>query len=142
MRKTDDRFRAVGTDALMDTDLIFAVCLNDTDSFRRNLNRVLCAVFPDCECLGSRDRGEINAADQLTLIDDFSKVLAVALLAEKHPDGEKTGTEECEGERDKNIYFLSQEITRTFPPEVIVQRSASPEVTRTSPLSVIMMASN
>lgn len=142
MRKTDNRFRSVGADALMDTDLIFAVSCDHTDSVRRNLNRILRAGFSDCKGFCGCDRGEIHGTDQFPLIDDLCKVLAVAFFTENHPCGEKTGAENSEGERDKNIYFLLQEITRTFPFVVTLQRSESPEVMRTSPLSVIIMASN
>ena len=142
MWKTDDRFRSVGADALFDTDLIATVCFDNSDAVRGNLNRVLRPGFADSERFRLLNRREVNRADQFTLINDFRKVLGVAFLAQNHPCAEESDAENGKGEGDQEVCLFSQEITRTFPPFVTLQRSASPEVTRTSPFSVIMIASN
>lgn len=63
MWQTDDRLRTVGADSLPHADLILAVCLNDTDPLRRNLDGILLTGFSQGKGLRFLYRQKIHCSN-------------------------------------------------------------------------------
>ncbi len=142
MRQANNRLRTVGADSLPHADLIFAVCLNDTDPLLGDLDGILFSGFSQGKSFCFLYRRKIHRSNDFPLIDNFSDVPAASLFVDDKPYSKEKKAKESKKEEGYQFFMLSQEITCTFPEPVIRQRSARPEVTRTLPSSVIMIASN